>query len=129
MCFDRIKPISSLKEYIGDFDIIIITAPLLPSTYHLVSKEMLMKLKEEAIVVNIARGGLIDEPALCDFLQKRPDVFAALDVFESEPLDPASPLWKLSNVAISPHNSFVSNGNNKRMFDVILRNLRNFITQ
>lgn len=88
-----------------------------------------MKLKEGAAVINIARGGLIDEPSLCDFLRERPDVFAALDVFETEPLDPASPLWKLGNVAISPHNSFVSNGNNKRMFDVILRNLRNFITQ
>lgn len=127
--FDRIMPISSLKEHIGDFDIVIITAPLLPSTYHLISKEMLMKLKEGAALVNIARGGLIDEPALCDFLRERPDVFAALDVFESEPLDQASPLWKLANVAISPHNSFVSNGNNKRMFNIIHRNLKHFITQ
>lgn len=127
--FDFIEPISSLQEHIGDFDIIIITVPLLPSTYHLLSEDMLMKLKDGAVLVNIARGGLIDETFLCSFLQKRPDVFAALDVFESEPLDVSSPLWGLRNVAISPHNSFVSNGNSKRMFDVIYHNLKNFITQ
>ena len=127
--FDHIEQISSLKENICDFDIVVITAPLLPSTYHLISEDILMRLKQDAVLVNIARGSLIDETCLCDFLQKRPDVFAALDVFESEPLDATSPLWGLRNVAISPHNSFVSNGNNKRMFDVIYRNLKNFITQ
>ena len=127
--FDHIESISSLVEHIRDFDIVVITAPLLPSTYHLIAEDVLGRLKKDAVLVNIARGSLIDETYLCDFLQKRPDVFAALDVFESEPLDSDSPLWKLDNVAISPHNSFVSNGNNKRMFDVIYRNLKNFITQ
>lgn len=125
--FDRMESISSLKEYISDFDIIVITAPLLPSTYHLIAEDVLMRLKENAILVNIARGGLIDENYLCDFLRKRPDIYAALDVFESEPLDAASLLWKLNNVAISPHNSFVSDGNNERMFNVIYTNLKNFI--
>lgn len=125
--FDRMESISSLKEYISDFDIIVITAPLLPSTYHLIAEDVLMRLKENAILVNIARGGLIDENYLCDFLRKRSDIYAALDVFESEPLDAASLLWKLNNVAISPHNSFVSDGNNERMFNVIYTNLKNFI--
>lgn len=127
--FENMELISSLKERIGNFDIIIITAPLLPSTYHLFSSEVLFNIKTNAVLVNIARGGLIDEQSLCDFLQKRQDVFAALDVFEVEPLPIDSLLWDLDNVAISPHNSFVSEGNNKRMFDVIYNNLKTYFNR
>ena len=87
-----------------------------------------MEMKESAMLVNIARGGLIDQQALIDVLFQRPDLFAALDVFEEEPLPASSPLWKMKNVAISPHNSFVSDGNNKRMFDIIYANLKDFIS-
>ena len=86
-------------------------------------------MKRNAMIVNIARGGLIDETAMCEILAERKDLFAALDVFETEPLAQDSPLWKLGNVAISPHNSFVSEGNNRRMFDVIYNNLKKFITE
>ena len=58
--FDRIMPISSLKEHIGDFDIVIITAPLLPSTYHLISKEMLMKLKEDNQILKLSKKSLMN---------------------------------------------------------------------
>ena len=104
-----------------------ITAPLLPSTRGLISREVLLAMKQDAILVNIARGGLIDEQALCEVLTERKDLFAALDVFETEPLVEKSPLWRMDNVAISPHNSFVSNGNNARMFKVMYENLKNFI--
>ena len=86
-----------------------------------------MRMKENAVLVNIARGALIDEQAMCEVLTARSDLFAALDVFETEPLSEDSPLWKLKNVAISPHNSFVSDGNNDRMFRVIYDNLKTFI--
>lgn len=125
--FDKMELISSLKERIGMFDVVVVTAPLLSSTFHLISREVLMSMKKNAVLVNIARGGLIDESCLGEVLQKRPDLFAALDVFEIEPLEEESPLWQLENVAISPHNSFVSDGNDKRMFHVIYNNLKNFI--
>ena len=83
-----------------------------------------MSMKKNAVLVNIARGGLVDEPSMIDCLQKRSDLFAILDVFESEPLIEDSQLWQLENVAISPHNSFVSDGNNERMFNVIYDNLK-----
>ena len=76
--------------------------------------------------MNIARGQLIDEQALTDVLAERQDLYAALDVFEQEPLAADSPLWKMKNVAVSPHNSFVSNGNNERMFNVMYNNLKDF---
>ena len=81
------------------------------------------------MLVNIARGGLVDTDALFSVMQSRSDLFAALDVFETEPLSIDCPLWGLENVALSPHNSFVSDGNNKRMFDVIYNNLKEYINR
>lgn len=125
--FDYMALIETLKESVGEFDIIVVTAPLLPSTKGLVSCEVLQAMKKSAVLINIARGGLIDEPAMCEILKERRDLFAVLDVFETEPLPKHSPLWELQNVAISPHNSFVSDGNNKRMFDLMYNNLKAFI--
>ena len=127
--FNHMALTSTLIERIGEFDVVVITAPLLPSTQGLVSREVMNSLKADSMLVNIARGGLIDEPALCDFLKSRKDVYAALDVFEVEPLPTDSALWQLENVAISPHNSFVSDGNNERMFKVIYENLKEFINK
>lgn len=125
--FDEMSLTSTLLDHIGRFDVVVITAPLLPSTRGLISYDMMKGMKENAILVNIARGGLIDQEALITVFNLRKDLFAALDVFEVEPLEADSPLWKMDNVAISPHNSFVSDGNNTRMFEVIYHNLKTFI--
>lgn len=127
--FEEVDLIDNLHNRIENFDIVVITAPLTPSTRHLISEDLLRKVKQHAILVNIARGALIDEAALCRVLRNRPDIHAALDVFEIEPLPAGSPLWRLPNVSVSPHNSFVSNGNNRRMFDLIRTNLKNHILQ
>lgn len=127
--FDNMALTSSLCEKIKEFDVVVVTAPLLPSTRGLISREVLLRMKDNAMLVNIARGGLIDEYSLCEVLAQRKSLFAALDVFESEPLSEDSPLWNLDNVALSPHNSFVSDGNNKRMFDVIYNNLKKIIEE
>lgn len=126
--FDEMKIISTLSEHIGTFDVVILTAPLLPSTKGLISRDLIDGMKENATLVNIARGGLIDQNALVCVLNERKDIFAALDVFEVEPLKEDSPLWKMENIAISPHNSFVSDKNNERMFELMYKNLGNFIS-
>lgn len=125
--FDQMTLTATLQDRIGEFDIVVLTAPLLPSTRGIINQDILRSMKHGALLINIARGGLIDEDALIDTLKVRSDIFAALDVFESEPLIESSPLWQMDNVAISPHNSFVGDGNNKRMFQVIYNNLKNFI--
>lgn len=127
--FDNMFLIDTLKHNVDRYDVVILTLPLLPSTKGIVSKEILELLKNEAIIVNISRGAIIDEQALVEVLSDRQDLFAALDVFEQEPLSENSPLWTMPNVAISPHNSFVSNGNNFRMYNVIYTNLRDFISR
>lgn len=125
--FDHMALTETLGEFVGEFDVVVVTAPLLPSTRGLISREVLMAMQQDAVLVNIARGGLIDQQALYEVLSERKDIFAALDVFENEPLTADNPLWKLENVAVSPHNSFVSNGNNKRMFAVMYQNLKTLI--
>lgn len=125
--FDHMALTETLCERVGEFDVVVVTAPLLPSTRGLISRKVLRSMKEGAMLVNIARGGLIDEQAMCEVLAERKDLFAALDVFETEPLNEDSMLWKLENVAVSPHNSFVSDGNNVRMFAVIYNNLKNYL--
>ena len=125
--FNHMMLTNTLREHVNEFDVVVITAPLLPSTRGLISRDVLYAMKKGAMLVNIARGGLIDELAMYEVLSVRKDLFAALDVFETEPLAENNPLWKLENVAVSPHNSFVGNGNNERMFAVMYQNLKNLI--
>lgn len=77
--------------------------PLLDSTRHMVGAELLSSMPADAVLVNTARGGLIDEAALVDVLRARPDLFAVLDVTDPEPAVPGSPLFSLPNVVVTPH--------------------------
>ena len=84
-------------------------------------------MKPDAIVVNTARGAVVDTVALAEALNAGKLWGAGIDVFENEPLPEESSLWRLPNVVVSPHNSFVSNGNATRMFTLLYENLKNFI--
>lgn len=121
-CFN----VSQLKEAVSKADVIILTLPLTSLTKGIFSKEILSEIKEGGLLINIARGGLIDENDLVETL-KEGKIYVALDVFESEPLSPESPLWDLENVELSPHNSFVSDGNDKRLKNLIFENLATYV--
>ena len=121
--FKNIRHIESLADNIKNYDIVVITAPATPETYHLFNERILSNMKDGAMLINISRGTLIDEQALVKVLTNRPDMTAALDVFETEPLNEQSELWGLPNCMVSPHNPFVGNGNHARLFDVIRENL------
>ena len=81
-------------------------------------------MKSNSILVNIARGAIVDTNALITAVNKNIIGGAVLDVFSDEPLPANSLLWDLDNVIITPHNSFVSEGNHNRMLDVIMNNLK-----
>jgi phosphoglycerate dehydrogenase-like enzyme len=81
----------------------------------------LKRLKAGAVLVNIARGAVIDTDALVQSSYRL--CGAVLDVFEEEPLDETSPLWDMENMIITPHNSFVGDNNQKRLMRVIIDNL------
>ncbi len=91
-----------LDKMIGRCDILTVLCSLTDATYHLLNKERLAMLKDGALVVNVARGMIIDEAALIKELESG-RLFAVMDVYEKEPLPPDSPLRSLSNVYTFPH--------------------------
>lgn len=119
-----IVSIEELNTVLGQADILVITLPLTDMTRGLVGQDALKALKEGALVVNIARGGLMDYGALTTGLKDGYIGGAVLDVFEAEPLDPESPLWDMKQVIITPHNSFAGDGNQYRLNRVIIDHLK-----
>ena len=116
--FDEIRPLDKLNSALPEADVLILTLGLSKDTRHLMNAERLALLKPGAVLVNIARGALIDTAALTAALPKLTG--AVLDVFEEEPLPTSSPLWDAENVLLTPHNSFVGEGNGARLARAII---------
>lgn len=121
--YEYIYGIGSLSDILPEVDILVLTLPLTDSTYHMISRPELTLLSDGSTVVNLSRGAVVDTPALCDELESG-RLNAALDVFEEEPLTSDSVLWGLPNVILTPHNSFVGEGNACRLWAVIEKNLK-----
>lgn len=115
--------ISKLQEVLPNSDVVVLTLPLTEETRHLFGEAAFAAMKKGAILVNIARGGVVDTKALIQALQGHLGG-AVLDVFEEEPLSPDSPLWDMEQVLLTPHNSFVGDHNSQRLENVILSNLK-----
>ncbi len=92
-----------LDTLLREADIITLHVPLVPSTHHLINEERLRIMKNTAILINTARGGVVDTEALVRALKEGWIAGAGLDVFEEEPLPPDHPLTKLDNVVLTPH--------------------------
>lgn len=121
--YRSIVPIEWLPELLPETDILVLAVPLTAETTGLINAEKLSAMKRGAVLVNVARGAVVDERALETALDTGLGG-AVLDVFEEEPLSDASPLWDRDNVILTPHNSFVGEGNAERMTAVVLENLR-----
>lgn len=104
-------------------DIVILCLPLTEDTRGFMNKKKFSLMKPGALLLNAARGALIDEDALKDALESGQLSAAALDAFDPEPIPQDSILWKLPNTLITPHNSFVGNRNAQRLFDLVVKNL------
>ncbi|MDD6307949.1 MAG: NAD(P)-dependent oxidoreductase [Clostridia bacterium] len=124
--FDIMLPLDSLDEALMQADVTVLTLPLTEETRHFINTECFAVMKPGAVLVNIARGAVIDTDALIAALNTRLGG-AVLDVFDDEPLDEHSPLWDMENVIITPHNSFVGEGNSKRLNTIILNHLEVFV--
>jgi D-3-phosphoglycerate dehydrogenase len=96
---------TDLRILLSNSDFISITCDLNPTSHHLINMEMLSGIKPEAVLINTSRGPIVDEKALIEALQAKRLAGAALDVFEFEPLPLDSPLLKMDNVMLAPHNS------------------------
>ncbi len=111
---DELLPQSDLKKMLGKSDYVVISVPLTRETEKLIGAAEFAAMKPSAHLINIARGGIVDEEALITALREKRIAGAGLDVTAREPLPPESPLWDLDNVILSPH---VSGG----MEDYMLR--------
>lgn len=120
--FDEVKAADTLDEVLVRADVVVLTVPLAEDTWHMIDEERFEKIKNGAILVNIARGAIVDGNALEKALDGRLGG-AVLDVFEEEPLSADSPLWNKGNVIITSHNSFVGEGNQERLCHTIFSNM------
>ena len=104
-CVEAVWPPDRLPDLLVQSDVIVLAAPHTPDTKRLIGRAQIEHMKPGALLVNVARGKLIDDEAVFEALRDGRLGGAALDVFSEEPLDPASPYWDLPNVIITPHTS------------------------
>ena len=124
---DEVHPTSALPDLMPRAQAVVVTLPLTEETEGLIDAAAIGRMPAGAVVVNVGRGGVIDEPALIQALQDGRLAGAALDVFATEPLPVESPLWRLPNVVISPHTAALSVHENERIVALFSENLRRYL--
>jgi len=123
---DELFQPEGLHEMLGRCDAVIVSAPATTETHHLIDAKALAAIPRHAVLVNVARGTLVDEVELARVMRDEPLAAAVLDVFDPEPLDPGSPLWDLPNVYVSAHSSVSVDRYMDDVFDLFLDNLERF---
>ncbi|MGC2125358.1 MAG: D-2-hydroxyacid dehydrogenase [Xanthobacteraceae bacterium] len=101
--FDRMHGRDELLRVVGDFDFFVLLTPLTAATRNSIDSQVLAAMKPSCFLINLARGGVVDEPALVEALQHNRIAGAALDVFNQEPLPTDHPFWSMQNVLITTH--------------------------
>jgi phosphoglycerate dehydrogenase-like enzyme len=124
---DVLAGIDALPAWLPQADAIVISLPLTTETKGLIDAAAIARMKRGAVLVNVGRGAVLDEPALIDALRENRLAGAALDVVAREPLEPGSPLWELPNVLLSPHTAALSLHENERIVSLFVENLRRYL--
>ena len=124
---DMLLPSAQLPRLLAESDFVVITAAFTNETNKLIGEKELRMMKPTAYLINIARGGLVDEEALIRALEEHWIAGAALDVFATEPLPAESRLWDLPNLIFSPHSSGGMEDYNQRATDLFCDNLRRYV--
>lgn len=127
--FDDYYDIKNVSQAIKNADVVILTLPLTDETRNLFNKELFSQFKNDAVLVNIARGAIVNENDLVNALKNGTIGGAVLDVFTTEPLSEESELWNMKNVIITPHNSYASPKNRERLFDLVYNNLITYMKE
>lgn len=120
----EIHPASALRALLPRAEYLVLAAPHTGETERMIGAPELAALPAGAVLVNIGRGALVDEAALVSALGSGHLGGAYLDVFETEPLPPGSPLWGMSNVLVCPHSGSTSDRENGRITELFCENLR-----
>ena len=123
------RGIDELDAVLPETDILLVTLPLTDETRGLMDARRFALLKSGAVLVNMARGHIVDAAAMAAALQSGQLSGAVVDVFDTEPLPPDSPLWDLPNCILTPHSSFIGEHNPQRLFDLVYRNTVNWLNE
>ena len=121
---DSVHTLAELKRLLPQADFVALTCPLTRETENVIDAAALAKMKPCAYLINAARGRCVEQGALIEALRKGSIAGAALDVTVDEPLPPASPLWDLSNVFITPHTAGETRRYEDNVLDILLDNLQ-----
>ncbi len=125
--FDRLYPFEALHSFLASCDFVVVALPLTHETQHILNAEAFEAMKLSAYLVNVGRGGLVDENALIQAIKTKQIAGAALDVFAQEPLSEDNPLWDLENVLITPHISGLSQHLPQETLDFFIENLKRYL--
>jgi phosphoglycerate dehydrogenase-like enzyme len=123
----RLYPAQALKSMLHECDFVVLATPRTAETQRMLDAETLAAMKPGAVLINLARGGLVDEKALIKALESGALGGAALDVFEAEPLPEDSPLWDAPRLIISPHIAGVMPDYMAHAAEVFLANMARFL--
>ncbi len=126
--FDRMAHRDDFVKVVPELDFLVALAPLTAETRGIVGAKIFAAMKPTAYLVNVARGGVVDEPALIAALESGEIAGAALDVFAQEPLPASSPLWRTKNVTIFSHLGGYSQGYEDRAMPTIAGNMAKFLS-
>jgi phosphoglycerate dehydrogenase-like enzyme len=124
---DEAVPPGELDYLLRHSDYVVLTLPLTEETHQLINARTLSAMRPDAILINVSRGGLVDEAALVEALRSGTIGGAALDVFDREPLPPDSQLWDLARVILSPHIAAGTDRYYERVTDLFITNLRRYL--
>lgn len=124
-----VEMVNDLSELLRQSQLVTLHAPYMPSTHHIIGAEQIALMPKGSILVNVSRGGLIDEDALSDALVNGHLAAAGLDVFEKEPLSEQSPLRSAPNLILTPHVAWYSESSGPRLIEWTLRDIYSFVTE
>jgi phosphoglycerate dehydrogenase-like enzyme len=119
--------VDGLRAVLRASDYVVLIVPQTAETIGLLGAAELASMRPGAVLINIARGSVVDEPAMIEALRTGHLGGAALDVFATEPLPADSPLWDMPNVLITPHSMSTAITENERLTDLFADNLRRYV--
>jgi phosphoglycerate dehydrogenase-like enzyme len=126
--FDRMVRRDDLESAVGELDFLVLLTPYTPETHGIVGEKVLAAMKPGAFLVNLARGGIVEEDALARALREKRLAGAALDVFATEPLPQDHPLWSMDNVIVTPHLGGFHDQYAEQALPTVIENFRKFLS-
>jgi len=120
---ERVYRPDELETAIADARFVVLAVPLTADTRRMIDADVLAAMRDDAYLVNVSRGDVVDQDALVSALQSDDLAGAALDVFETEPLPPDSPLWDAPEVIVSPHSAAITRDYHRDIADLVETNL------